>query len=98
MAIVPRKNWHEWRFGTVPAGFWDSAENRHRYLRWLGRELGFRKPQDWYRITRDDIIYRRSAPLFDNRFPSLCDLMRDFLPELNWDHLDKRYSLTERQL
>ena len=34
----------------VPAGFWEVAENRHRYLRWLGKELGFRRPEDWYRI------------------------------------------------
>ena len=27
------------------------CQNRHRYLRWLGRQLGFRRPRDWYKIT-----------------------------------------------
>ena len=63
MDLVPARNWQEWRFVRVPEGFWDSAANRHRYLRWLGRELGFRRA-DWYRISCDDINDRYGAALF----------------------------------
>ena len=55
MDLIPRRDWCEWRFLHVPPGFWEVAENRHRYLRWLGRELGLRRPTDWYRVRVEDI-------------------------------------------
>ena len=89
MDLVPRKDWCEWRFAKVPVGFWDSPANRHRYLRWLGRELGFRDASDWYRLTSADLYDHHGGALFD-RFRSLRNLMRDFLPNCNWDYLGKR--------
>ena len=97
MDLIPRKTWHGWRFRRPPLAFWDVAENRHRYLRWLGKELGFRKPEDWYRVSYYDIRNHYGRPLYA-RIPALCDVMRDFLPQLNWDHLDKRHRLTEGQI
>jgi hypothetical protein len=92
--LVPRNRWHEWRFVKVPLGFWDLVENRHRYLRWLGRKLGFRRPQDWSSITYDAIGDNYGHALL-HRFPSLREVMLDFMPEINWDHLDKRRPITE---
>ena len=88
MDLIPGRNWCEWKFRNVPAGFWDVAENRHRYLRWLGRELGFRRPEDWYRIRTEDFVCRHGNALL-KRYPSLCDLMREFLPQLDWDRVDR---------
>ena len=62
------------------------AENRHRYLRWLGKELGFRRPEDWYRIQSRDL--RRGGVLLQ-RYSLQYDLMREFLPRLDWDRIDK---------
>ena len=33
MASIPQRKWCEWKFTRVPPGFWEVAENRHRYLR-----------------------------------------------------------------
>jgi hypothetical protein len=41
-----------WLYGPVPPGFWELAENRQRYVQWLGEQLGFTTLEDWYRITR----------------------------------------------
>ncbi len=70
-------------------GFWKVAENRHRYLRWLEKELGFRRPEDWYRIQTGDIASRYGGRLLKEH-ASFYDLMREFLPQLDWDRLDKR--------
>ena len=72
----------------MPEGFWDVAENRHRYLRWLGKELGFRRPEDWYRIRQKEIESRCGRGML-KRHSSLYDLLREFLPQLDWDPLDK---------
>jgi hypothetical protein len=43
-----------WLDGRVPNGYWDQPSNRRLYVRWLGQQLGFRGPQDWYRISTND--------------------------------------------
>ena len=87
-SLVPGRNWCEWKFQQVPLGFWDTAENRHRYLRWVGKELRFHRPEDWYWIRARDITSRHGSELVQ-RYASLYDLMREFLPHLDWDRVDK---------
>ena len=89
MDLIPRRKWCEWKFRHVPQGFWEVAENRHRYLRWLGTELGFRRPKDWYRIQARDFVRRHGHTLLQ-MYASLYDLMHELLPQLDWDRLDKR--------
>lgn len=50
-----------WLNGAVPAGYWDHRENRRKYLRWSGQRLGYRKLDDFYRITTDDLKLNRAA-------------------------------------
>ena len=57
-----RRFWYEvepsdprlWLYGPVPPGFWDLAENRLRYVEWLGDQLGFTQLEDWYRVVRQE--------------------------------------------
>ena len=51
-AYLPRRTWNEWQFGKTPKGFWNHRNNRQRYLKWLGKRLGVKKLNDWYRVTR----------------------------------------------
>jgi hypothetical protein len=37
----------------VPDGFWKDKNNRASYMKWLGKTLKYRKPADWFRITKD---------------------------------------------
>ena len=95
--LIPGKRWCEWNFGQVPEGFWEHAENRHRYLRWLGKELGFRRQKDWYRIQSRDLRRRRGGALL-NGYSSLYDLLREFLPRLDWDRIDKHRRIRVREV
>ncbi len=79
--------WYEWKFVRAPKGFWKVIDNRRRYLRWLGKELGFRRPQDWYRMRTVDIVARYGGRLLKEH-SSFCNLMREFLPQLDWDRID----------
>jgi hypothetical protein len=89
MDLIPGRNWCEWKFRQVPDGFWEAAQNRRRYMRWLGKELRFRRPEDWYRIQIKDFVSRRGSSLL-RRYTSLYDLLREFLPKLDWDRCDTR--------
>jgi len=83
---IPGK-WCEWKFQRAPKGFWKVVEHGHRYLRWLGKELGFRRPEHWYRIQTGDITARYGGRLL-KEYSSLYDLMCQFLPQLDWDRID----------
>ena len=48
MELYPEFDWCEWRFATVPDGFWLDVWNQVRYLDWLGKELGFKTVKNFY--------------------------------------------------
>ncbi len=94
--LIPRCEWCEWKFLHVPPGFWEVTENRHRYLRWLGRELGLRRRTDWYRVHVDDIKAHFGEGLCG--LWSLYELLSDFLPQLDWDRQNRSKPLGVDQI
>lgn len=82
--LIPRKNWYEWKFRRAPPEFWDKPENRHRYLRWLGKRLGIRRKSDWYRLKRHDFQDNYGGTLLFY-YGSHATLLRECMPEFDWD-------------
>ncbi len=80
---IPRKLWDEWRFARVPRGFWNDAANRRRYIKWLGKRMGFKKPADWLQIRRDDLRDNYGGGLVA-MYGSYLDLLADCLPDIDW--------------
>jgi hypothetical protein len=93
----PGHEWHEWLFAHVPRGFWDVRANRHQFMRWLGRQLGFRRPRDWYRICQNDIEAHGGRTLL-KRCPSMYDLMQEYLPQLDWSPFRRGSPLSAEQI
>ena len=79
----PDYDWKEWLFACAPNGFWTQRENRLRYLRWLGRKLGYRRPQDWRRVRRSDFVANYGSGLV-LLFHSHWNLLRDRWPNVDW--------------
>jgi hypothetical protein len=88
----PGYDWKPWLFPQLPEGFWDSAENRRSYLDWLGTELGFRSPEAWYRINTTDLRDHGGRGLL-SRGVSFHGLLREYLPELDWEKLGRHRPL-----
>ncbi len=82
--LLADRNWCEWRFARVPQGFWDVAENRIRYVKWLGKRLGYRRPEDWCYVRRSDFLNNCGGGLLAG-LGSYVDLLREGVPELDWD-------------
>jgi len=50
--LHPDYSWKPWLFAESPQKFWRSSQNRLRYLRWLGKRLGYQTAEDWYAVTQ----------------------------------------------
>lgn len=55
-SVFPSEDWKMWRFSRTPKKFWSDPKNRLAYMEWLGDKLGYEKPEDWYKITQEEII------------------------------------------
>jgi hypothetical protein len=99
ISIYSDHNWKEWLFVNAPMRFWDSKENRHRYLDWLGKQLGFKEPNDWYNITRRDFARKSGGGLLWNQRCSHIDAVMEHFPDIEWDkNRFKKIGKNERRL
>jgi len=57
-----------WKFKYIPKLFWTKKENQRMYLDWLGRKLGFRTREDWYRVTAKDFTDNDGISLLGNHY------------------------------
>ena len=74
-----------WTEPPVRPGFWASSANRLGYMKWLGQRLGYRKPEDWYRITTDDIIHNHGGGVLTQYWhdSAVLGVMQCF-PDYDW--------------
>ena len=85
-AYLPKFDWKPWLFQTAPNRFWKSVENRHAYLVWLGKQLGFQNAEDWYQMTQEHFKTNHGRGLFGGQYRN--SLMRAALeryPNRDWD-------------
>lgn len=55
--------WRPWLFNSVPQSFWKHIGHRQEYVFWLGKRLGYRKPRDWFQLTREHFCRNGGAGL-----------------------------------
>jgi len=65
--LFPKVDWKFWLFDPMPDGSWKDSNNQRIYMDWLGEELGYTKPEDWYGIARLDFV-RNSGDSLCARF------------------------------
>ena len=83
--LFPKYDWLEWRFEQVPNGFWNQKKNRIRYLTWLGKQLNFRKPEDWYRLRVRDIEEHNGRTLLSGFYhDSFRSAVGELYPGQKW--------------
>lgn len=83
--FYPEHEWLEWKFSSVPNGFWEDSNNQLKFLDWLGKELGFKSMTDWYQITAE-LIYKHGGEglllkYFNN---SPIQMLQTLYPTIEW--------------
>jgi hypothetical protein len=106
MSYLPDFQWQEWRFVSAPNAFWASRKNRHRYLKWLGEQLGYRRWTDWYALKGDDFrrnfggeclkYYGSPTAAVKDLFPASawCEWKFSRVPKAFWRRLQNRRRYT----
>lgn len=83
---LPNHDWKPWLFERVPVGFWETAENRHAYLVWLGETLGYSRPSDWYEIEPDALRRTGAAAMFSTVYRNnIKRALHERYPRFKWN-------------
>ncbi|MEZ6131740.1 MAG: hypothetical protein R3C59_24035 [Planctomycetaceae bacterium] len=82
---LPDYPWKPWLFPNTPNRYWHQPENRRAYMTWLGEQLGYQCPEDWYRVTKEQFYQNAGSGFLRchyNDSPQLA--VREFFPDLAW--------------
>lgn len=83
--LYPNSKWYCWLFRSTPQGFWQDVDNRMEYLDWLGKKLGFRTDEDWYRVTRADFHTNFGGGMLANYYgDSVFKALNEYRPKMKW--------------
>ena len=83
--IDPHHDWKPWLMASTPQRYWKNRANRVRYMRWLGKQLGYRKPADWLALTGTLVKQHSGGGLLHNVYRgSILKLLRDTMPAHDW--------------
>lgn len=80
--IYPQFKWLGWKFSSAPNNFWDNIENVKEYGYWLGKELGYTKLDDWYKINTIVIKNMYGGGILT--YYKLIDFIRIVFPYTEW--------------
>ena len=84
-SVYPTHSWVPWKFSqNSPYGFWDKTENQRAFVEFLCKELQFNAMDDWYRITKRDIIINGGGALLNKHNSSPSKLLESVYPEHKW--------------
>ncbi len=82
--LFPDHDWVPWRFRNVSHGYWSKLQNRQRYMRWLGKQLGYIKPEDWYQVSREDFGQHHGKGLLSDAGRTIRGLVAEAVPDFDF--------------
>ena len=97
-AMFPDVVFLEWQFGFVSRGFWVNKKNHKLFADWLGNILGYTCPEDWYRITKQQVIDHNGSGLLQLYYSSSPAFVKAMFPEYPWVSSKFRKSYSRGQI
>ena len=81
--LIPDYDFKPWLFEQTPSGYWKKPEIQREYLEWLFTRLGYKEPDDWYKITIEDLKHNKGYTLLGLYNNSVRKAVQNSFPELN---------------
>jgi len=83
--VYPEHKWLQWRFGNTSRSFWMDRTQQRQFFDWLGIQLGYKKMEDWYQVTKEDIYCNGGEGLLRHYYSnSRQKALRTVYPENDW--------------
>eukprot|EP01114_Cavostelium_apophysatum_P010301 TRINITY_DN2385_c1_g1_i1.p1 TRINITY_DN2385_c1_g1~~TRINITY_DN2385_c1_g1_i1.p1 ORF type:complete len:481 (+),score=107.55 TRINITY_DN2385_c1_g1_i1:176-1618(+) len=83
MDLLPENDWQPWRFKALRRGFWHDAKERRLFFEKLGKHLDLMSLDDYYRISKRDIIAFGGSSLL-RYYSSPMKAIIETFPEHKW--------------
>ena len=85
MDVYPEHNWKAYKFRQCSKKYWDPISNRIEYANYLGKRLGYITWEDWYQITKHQIIDFYGGGLLVSYYNgSPMKFVMDVFPDYQW--------------
>jgi hypothetical protein len=85
LEIFSEFSWKPWKFKNVaPKGYWDNIEIQREFMQEMAGKLNVKKMEDWYNVTRSDIIANGGATLISRHHDSPIQLLTAIFPDYSW--------------
>ena len=85
--MYPNYEWYQWKFlGGVPDNYWEDIKEQKIFTIWLGKKLGYTKPEHWYNIRKEIISKNGGSNLLSRYYNNSPQLfVKSMFPEETWD-------------
>ena len=94
-SVYPEYEWLFWKFTRSPNNHWNIKENQLQYMNSLQKILGYRKIDDWYKVTKNDFDENDGNGFLCGHYNgSPYQLLSSVYPNYKWDRSKfvKQYS------
>src|SRR5690348_7097251 len=84
--VYPEHKWCPWKFKVIPKGYLAKKENQREFMEWLGKQLGYKCLEDWYKVTKE-ALHKSGAHGFLRRHfnDSPSRALQSIYPEHKWE-------------
>eukprot|EP01127_Copromyxa_protea_P022675 TRINITY_DN8275_c0_g1_i1.p1 TRINITY_DN8275_c0_g1~~TRINITY_DN8275_c0_g1_i1.p1 ORF type:complete len:373 (-),score=48.76 TRINITY_DN8275_c0_g1_i1:19-1137(-) len=82
--LYPNEDWIPGLFNKSPRLSWADPESTRKFLEYIAKELYIKKPEDWYRISVNQLKAIGAKGML-NHFGRLYDALRLAYPTYQWD-------------
>ena len=81
----PEYDWKLWMFNKTPRGMFDDWMFRKEATEWIAVEIGIKRPEDWYQVSRKEFKEKRLWGMLSNQYSSsVFNLVCDIYPDIDW--------------
>lgn len=81
--VYSEDKWDVWRFERVSKDYWEHFGSLTEFVEWVGKRLGVRGLEDWYRISFGQI--QKVVPVTAFRKLTMEKILVEAYPEHGWD-------------
>jgi len=85
-AAYPNYEWLNWKFNYMPRSWWDDEKNQRIFMDWMGRQLNFKKKDDWYKLSKTSVVHYGGEILLKKYENSTSKLLMGVFPHFDWIH------------